>query len=91
MIVLSERHEQTVIVVAIIIDVVAITRINPYTTLSPCQMPVFDAMGLVVCCAETFSCPPRTPGIVSCEPDDLTITLEGKDVGGNSVRTSGRG
>jgi len=56
------------------------------TSLRPGQMPVFDAMGLVVCRAETFFPVRLVFGIVSFKPDDFTVTLEGKDVGGNSIQ-----
>ena len=49
-------------------------------------MPVFDAMGLVVCRAETFFSIRLVFGIVSFKPDDFTVSLEGKDVGGNSIQ-----
>ena len=48
-------------------------------------MPVFDAMGLIVCSAETFLSIHLILGIVSFKPDDFIIALEGKDVGGNSI------
>src|SRR3989304_1616975 len=54
--------------------------------LSPCQMPVFDTMGLDVCRAERFFPICLVFGIVSLKPDDFTIALEGKDVGGNPVQ-----
>ena len=49
-------------------------------------MPVFDAVRLVVCRAETFFPVLLVFGIVSFKPDDFTVSLEGKDVGGNPVQ-----
>ena len=49
-------------------------------------MPVFYAMGLVVSRAETFLSIRLVFGIVSFKPDDFAVALEGKDVGGNSVK-----
>jgi len=48
-------------------------------------MAVFDEMGLVVCRAETFFPVRHVFEIVSFEPDDFTITLKSKNVGGNSA------
>jgi len=48
-------------------------------------MLVFDAMGLIVCRAETFFPAHLILGIVSLKPDDFTIALEGKEVGCNPV------
>lgn len=48
-------------------------------------MPVFDTMGLVAGCPETFFPVRFIIGKVSLKPDDFTIALKGQDVGGDPV------
>ena len=48
-------------------------------------MPVFDAVGLVVCCAEAFFPVRLIFRVVPFKPKDLAVALEGKDVGSDTV------
>ena len=49
-------------------------------------MPVFDATGLLRRQSEALFSVRFVIGIVSLKPEDFAVTLEGKDVGGNSVK-----